>query len=91
VAAQVRERQAQPPRQVIEDAAEGGQVGSLAEHVQEAGEVPAVGDVLLGGDAEQAAKGRVAVQLGQAGVVFELAPGEEGVGGVGPARRTSGR
>src|SRR5262249_51546749 len=60
--------------QVVEDGAEGGQVGRLAQDVEEAGQVPAVGDVLLGGDADEAAQRRGAGQLGQA--VVEAAGGQ---------------
>ena len=68
VPAQVTDGAAQAPGEAVEDAAQGGEMGLLAQPVEEAGQVPAVGELRLGGDAEQAAQGGVAVEFGQAGV-----------------------
>ena len=62
--------------QDIEDLPQLAQVGFLAEDVQEAGEVPQVGDMGGGGDAEQAVDGGVAVQFGQTGLDGEMPQGD---------------
>jgi hypothetical protein len=71
---------------VVEDDTEVGEVGLLAEHVEEAGQVPVVGDFVGGTEAlgELLVGDGVAEVLDglEAGEVLRLAPGEEGFGGV---------
>jgi hypothetical protein len=61
---------------VVEDGTEVGEVGLLAEHVEEGGQVPVVGDLVSGADVEQAAQGGVAVQLGRGAVEVGVAQGD---------------
>ena len=64
---QVRHDPTEALGQDVEDGAQSGEVRLGAEHFEEAGEVPIVGNVLDGAEAEEAVPGRVAVQFGDAG------------------------
>jgi hypothetical protein len=64
--AQIGYSNAQTLRQHVEDLTQLVQVGLLAEALDEAGDVPVVGDVRDRSQAEQSVQGRIATQLGQA-------------------------
>jgi hypothetical protein len=74
--AQVGDDPAEPPDHVIEAGVHRGQVGGVAQGVEEPREVPMVGDLLLGLDADEAAGRRVAAQFGQARLVRGMAKQE---------------
>src|SRR5262249_5678317 len=76
VPTQVGHRLAQPRRQGVEESAERGLVGLLAQDLKEARQVPVVGDVRRGGDADQPAQRGVAVQLGQASMKGRVPQGD---------------
>jgi hypothetical protein len=68
VTAEVGHGAAQGPGQGVEALAEGGQMRLLAERVGEPRQVPAVGDLVLGGDVDEPAQRGIAMQFLQAGV-----------------------
>src|SRR5262249_38477995 len=59
VPTQARYRTSQSACQIVKNVAEGGVMRLLAENVEETGDVVAVGDLILGGDADQAAQRRI--------------------------------
>src|SRR5207237_10736208 len=76
VPAQVGDRQAQTPGQLVEDPTQGRPVRLAAEYVEETRHIPAIGDLVLAGEVQQSAQGRVAVQFGQASVEGSMAQGD---------------
>jgi hypothetical protein len=66
VPAQVGHGQNQVAGQRVKDRTQDVEVGRLAQHVEEAGQIPGFGNLILVGDIDQAAQRRITVQLGQA-------------------------